>query len=390
MNCVSALSTERSTRAATRAVVDRASAAMAGGPADLALVFASMHHADGLGSIAEEVRRLGLGRHVLGCTGETIVGEDREVEGDPALSLWSIRLPGVGLRPLRLAFDEGGFPGWDDASPPIRDGASVLLLGDPFSFPTDPFLKRVNEGTPGVRVMGGMASGSHEPGRNRLVLDGDVYEDGAVAVAIEGDGSLAIRTVVSQGCRPIGRPMIVTRTEGNLIRELGRRPALEVLRDLFATLPPDDQRLVQQGLHIGRVISEYRETFGRGDFLVRNVLGADEAGGIAITDVVRVGQTVQFHVRDAETADEDLRGLLEGASRDSRAAGALLFSCNGRGSRLFDVPDHDVGTIRDVLGPVPVAGFFAMGEIGPVGGENFVHGFTASVVLFEEARTAPA
>jgi small ligand-binding sensory domain FIST len=162
---------------------------------------------------------------------------------------------------------------------------------------------------------------------------------------------------------------------------------LEVLREVFEELDEDDQARVQQGLHVGRVINEYQETFRRGDFLVRNVLGADEAGGIAISDFVRVGQTVQFHIRDAESADEDLHGLLEAERRErpeARPRGALLFSCNGRGSRLFSGPNHDIGLIHEVLGPLPTTGFFAMGEIGPVGGQNFLHGFTASIVLFEE------
>jgi small ligand-binding sensory domain FIST len=230
-----------------------------------------------------------------------------------------------------------------------------------------------------------MASASGVPLGNRLLLDDDVYDAGAVAIEI--DGPVQLRTVVSQGCRPIGRPFIVTRAERNVIAELGRRNALEVLKELFAELPPEDQELVQRGLHIGRVINEYQESFHRGDFLVRNVMGADEAGGIALTDVIKVGQTVQFHVRDSGTADEDLRTLLETELRehpDEAVRGALLFTCNGRGTRLFDTPNHDVGVIHQVLGPVPVAGFFAMGELGPVGGQNFVHGFTASVVLFTE------
>ena len=201
-------------------------------------------------------------------------------------------------------------------------------------------------------------------------------------------GPVSVRTVVSQGCRPIGHTMIVTKAEQNIIRELGRRPALEVLREMFQELSEDDQRRVQDGLHIGRVINEYQEMFQRGDFLVRNVIGADDSGAIQITDLVRVGQTVQFHVRDAETADEDLRSLFMHATRPARRrpAGALLFTCNGRGTRLFGKPNHDVSLIHEILGPIPVAGFFAMGEIGPIGGQNFVHGFTASMVLFEEAE----
>ena len=214
------------------------------------------------------------------------------------------------------------------------------------------------------------------------MLDGRVYEDGAVAVLI--DGPVAVRSVVSQGCRPIGRPMIVTKADGNLIRELGRRPVLEAVREMFAGLSEDDRDLVRAGLHVGRVINEYQEKFGRGDFLVRNVIGSDEEGGLAVTDFVRVGQTIQFQVRDADTADEDLRALLEDQQRGAPPAGALLFTCNGRGTRMFPGPNHDAALLREVLGPIPVAGFFAMGEIGPIGGQNFVHGFTASVALFEE------
>ena len=384
MKCVSALSTAGNTDAALAGVVERARGELAGEPADLALIFGSPHHADSLGRVAATLREQGVCRHVLGCTGESIVGEDREVEAAPALSIWLIRCPGARFEPLRLTFDGEGFPGFLDG-PVFPPSATLLLLGDPFTFPSDQFLKQVNEGRPGLPVIGGMASGGHSPGSNRLVLDEQVYVDGAVAVAI--DGPLTLRTIVSQGCRPVGRPLIVTKVERNIIRELGRRPALEVLREIFAELSEEDQARVQDGLHVGRVINEYQEHFERGDFLVRNVLGGDESGGIAITDFVRVGQTVQFHVRDAETADEDLRGLLDAERRarpNATARGALLFSCNGRGSRLFPGPNHDVNLIHEVLGPLPVAGFFAMGEIGPIGGQNFIHGFTASIVLFEE------
>ncbi len=378
MRCSGALSTTRNSEAASREVVDRLVEGLSGEPADLAVVFASIHHAEALGKVAAELTARGVGRHVLGCTGETIIGEGSEVEGEPALSAWAIQLPGADLRPIRI--DDG-----DDGLDALGGPDSVLILGDPFTFAPDPWLKKLQAVAPGLRVMGGMASGSQVPRENRLVLDGRVFDDGAVGLAV--GGRVALRTLVSQGCRPIGRPMIVTKAERNLIRELGRRPSLEVLRELFEELPEDDQQLVQSGLHIGRVINEYQGEFRRGDFLVRNVLGADETGGIAITDLVRVGQTVQFHVRDARTADEDLKSLVDSDrldNPDARVVGALLFSCNGRGTRLFAEPDHDVGVLREQFGPIPVAGFFAMGEIGPVGGQNFVHGYTASVVLFEE------
>ncbi len=213
-----------------------------------------------------------------------------------------------------------------------------------------------------------------------------VIEDGAVGCLFSG--GVRFRTVVSQGCRPIGRTFVITKADRNVIQELGGRPALERLGEVFETLPEEDRDLARRALHVGRVTDEHKIEFRRGDFLVRNVLGADEEhGALAIADLVRRGQTVQFHVRDAATAGEDLRALLgEQASflRDHPARGALLFSCNGRGTRLFPVPDHDVTAVRHGLGEVPVAGFFAGGEIGPVGGQNFLHGFTASVVLLCE------
>lgn len=381
MRCAAALSNDPDGDTAIEEVLQRLGESFAGGSADLALIFASMHHADHLGRLSAALADRGLGRHVVGCTGESIVGEGREVEGGSALAVWAIQMPGATLRPTRI-------DGADDRIETFRgrgaDEASLLLLGDPFSFPPDPWLARLFEAAPGFRVMGGMASGSHTPGENRLVLDGQVFHDGAVGMEI--GGAVRPRALVSQGCRPIGRPLIVTKVERNVIRELGRRPALEVLREMFEGLSADDRERVQAGLHVGRVINEYQGEFRRGDFLVRNVMGADDAGGIAISDMVRVGQTVQFHVRDAETADEDLRRLIEAEREerpDAEVAGALLFTCNGRGSRLFSGPDHDVGVLRELLGPIPVAGFFAMGELGPVGGQNFVHGYTASVVLFE-------
>jgi small ligand-binding sensory domain FIST len=384
MRCVSALSTARNTNAAFHQILERLDESPAGENADLTLVFSSMHHADDLGRIAAAFLEQGRTRHVLGCSGEAIVGEDKEVEGSPALAVWSITLPGVSIQPLRLGEPDENPPGWArDLEAPER--AVMLLLGDPFSFPADEFLKRINTEVRGLRVVGGMASGSQVPGGNRLVLDGKAFRDGAIAMLLSGP--VSVRAVVSQGCRPVGHTMIVTKAEQNIIRELGRRPALEALREMFQELSPDDQRRLQDGLHIGRVINEYQGSFRRGDFLVRNVTGADESGAIQITDLIRVGQTVQFHIRDAETADEDLRESLlharDQARRSVPPAGALLFSCNGRGTRLFDGPDHDVGLIHEVLGPIPVAGFFAMGEIGPIGGQNFVHGYTASVVLFE-------
>lgn len=380
-----ALSTAENATDALDEVCDAALAALGDTP-DLAVAFVSPHHDPDDAFAARLADRCGA-TSLLGSTGESIVGGAREIERSPAVSLWLARLPGASVQPMWLRYErtpEGGsVVGWPDELPETwPQGAALLLLGEPFSFPTDVLLDRLNEDRPGVPVFGGMASGSFAPGQNRLLYGPRVVDQGAVAALIHGD--VSIRTVVSQGCRPIGRPLVITKAERNVIQELGGKPPLVQLKDLYPELSPREQQLVQRGLHVGRVLNEYRDTFGRGDFLVRNVMSADpETGAIAIGDFVRPGQTVQFHVRDSQSADEDLRELLAGAPSSGGPRGGLLFTCNGRGTHLFDEPDHDAAAIGAALGQIPLAGFFAQGEIGPIGGANFVHGFTASLALFE-------
>ena len=199
-------------------------------------------------------------------------------------------------------------------------------------------------------------------------------------------GGVTIRSLVSQGCRPIGEHFVITKAERNVIQELGGVPAYQRLIEVYATLATHEQAMLRRGLHVGRVVSEYQDKFEQGDFLVRNVMGVDqESGAIVLGDYVRPGQTVQFHVRDADTADGELKQMLAAIKNTPGAnpQAALLFTCNGRGTRLFPGPNHDAETIGEALGNVPLAGFFAAGEMGPVGGKNFLHGFTASMALFE-------
>jgi small ligand-binding sensory domain FIST len=390
MPFAAALSTRPDTSQAVAEACDRVQEQWSG-PPDLALLFFSPHHGEAALALVAAVQERLAPRCLLGCSGESIVGNDREVEQGPALSLWLGRWQGdVQLTPFHLVLEQtpDGYSllGWPDelaAADPAR--SLIILLGDPYTFPADAFLQQVNEGHPGLRVVGGMASGARGPGQCQLLLGKQVREEGAVGVLLQGD--LKVRSVVSQGCRPIGRHMVITRGKDNIITELGGKPPLAQLQQLWQELSPRDQQLFQQGLHVGRVINEYQGAFQRGDFLVRNVLGLDrESGALAITDRVRVGQTVQFHVRDADSADEDLHELLQTdrSTHTARPGGALLFTCNGRGTRLFPEPHHDAQTVRAEAGEVPLAGFFAAGELGPVGGQNFIHGFTASVVLFEE------
>jgi len=384
MKCLSALSTLANSEAAVLEVLDQASSELGANQADLVVLFVSPHHVAEMEAIAKQARARQLGRHLIGCTAESIVAAGREVEASPAIGLWAISQPGIQMTPLRLSFENGQVSGLRE-----QPGAVQVFLGDPFTFPIDDYLARMNRLTPAAKVVGGMASGGHVPNSNRLILDDDVFDDGAVVIQL--DAGVSIHTIVSQGCRPIGRPYVITRAQENWILELGGRPALQVFQELYDTLPPEDQQKVRQGLHLGRVINEYQDSFHRGDFLVRNVMGTNEAGAIAVTDRIRAGQTVQFQVRDGQTASEDLRTLLQAEKErweGNGPGGALLFTCNGRGSRLFKTPDHDVTLIKEWF-DVPVAGFFAMGELGPVGGQNFVHGFTASVVLFSDQPSVP-
>ncbi|HLJ93794.1 MAG TPA: FIST N-terminal domain-containing protein [Gemmataceae bacterium] len=391
MPYAAALSTTRETLRALEETCTQALQELHG-PPDLALLFFSPHHIEGADALADAAQRRLAARCLLGCSGEAIVGNDQEIEAAPALSLWLARWPvPVELHPFHLVVEQTpdgvSLLGWPDALLSTDPAHAVLfLLGDPFTFPANLFLDRINDAHPGLRVMGGMASGGRRAGETQLLLGNQSVSHGAVGVLLQGP--IPMRSIVSQGCRPIGQHMVITQAQENIVLELGGQPPLARLQQLWQDLSPNDQRLFQQGLHIGRVINEYQGEFQRGDFLVRNVLGLDrESGALAITDEVRVGQTVQFHVRDAETADEDLHALLQRdvQKHTKRPAGALVFTCNGRGTRLFSEPHHDARAVRAEVGAVPLAGFFAMGELGPVGGQNFIHGFTASVVLFEEA-----
>jgi len=379
----SALSTLPDAGAAAGEACERALAGFDGTP-DLAFLFFSAHHVAAAEQIAAQVCDAIGTDNLLGCSGESIVGVGQEVEMEPALSLWLARLPGTSAWPMRLeyqrAVNEGAFIGWPEALPnDWSDHSALLVLGDPFSFPADLLLELVNDEHPGVPVIGGMASAGQTPGCNRLLLGRAAVDQGAVAVLLQG---VRIATVVSQGCRPIGEHYVITKAERNVIHELGGVPAYHRLEELFQTLSTREQRMVQQGLHVGRVVNEYQEQFEQGDFLIRNVVGVDpEAGAIAIGDYARPGQTVQFHIRDADTADAELRQLLSRV--EPPAAAALLFTCNGRGTRLFTQPHHDAAAIQSAAGPIPLAGLFAAGELGPVGGKNFMHGFTASIALFQ-------
>jgi small ligand-binding sensory domain FIST len=323
---------------------------------------------------------------LIGCVADAVVGGAREVESGPAVSLWLAaelgRVETFAMEYVRTP-SGGAIAGYrfEPGQPGVH-----LMICDPFTFPADDLLGHLNEHVPGAVVMGGMASGGLDRRQSRLFLDGRVLSQGAVGAHLP---EAEVHTLVSQGCRPVGDPYTITAAQGNIIHELGGRPPVERLQELAAALSARDRELLTSGLHVGMVINEYQAERRQGDFLIRGVIAADqESGAIAVGDQVEVGQTLQFQVRDASSADEDLRRMLEreaDALGDGRAAGALLFTCNGRGSRLFAEPDHDAGLLARLVGHMPVAGSSCAGELGPVGGRNYLHGFTASIALFPDS-----
>ncbi len=366
---------------------------LAGARADLLILFISPQFEGELERILERAVEHAEDAVIMGCTAGGVIGATSEIEDAPAIAAWAASLPSTGVVPFRLTFQKEGEHGIIDGledMPSSERGDVMVMLSDPFSFPADLLLAHLNEHAPGVPVIGGQASGGLEAGRNVLISNGRVVRDGAVGVILTGGTSTS--WLVSQGCRPIGETYAVTSAERNVIHELASAPALRRLEEVYAAASLRDQLLMRRGLHVGQAISELKPQLARGDFLIRNVMGIDpKTGAIAITDMVEVGQTIQFQVRDANSAREDLRLILEQQrQQDERpVVGALLFSCNGRGQALFGQPHHDVGAVQRAFGGIPVAGFFAAGELGPVGGRNFLHGFTASVLLVREgARTS--
>jgi small ligand-binding sensory domain FIST len=345
-------------------------------PPDLAMLFVTSVHAGVLDEIVATVNATLRPASLLGCAAISVLGGEREVERGPAISLWAGRTGPVTPFHLTVGQSPDGltFTGWPETIP--DDASALLLLPDPYTFPTDDLLRRMAEDRPGLPVVGGMASAARMPGGNRLVIDDRVVNAGAVGAFL--GPAVEVTTVVSQGCRPVGSPFVVTRAEHNIVYELAGRSAVERLQEVAAGLTEEDRELLADLVQIGRVIDESKLDFGPGDFLVRGVVGADpNSGALRVGDIVDVGSTTQFQVRDATTADQELRRMVEGRSADS----ALVFTCNGRGTHLFPEPHHDAQVVSEGLAGAPVAGMFCAGELGPIGGHNFMHGFTASVVL---------
>jgi small ligand-binding sensory domain FIST len=352
-----------------------------GGPPDLAVLFVTPDFGEEHAGAGDVVRARTAAKHLLGCSGTGVIGSDAEREGGTSASLLLARLPGARFRPFHVTQEM--FDGESAEGPvlPSMDPTAVLVLADPYTVNPEHLMSAGNIAWPERPVLGGLASGAQRPGVHALWLDGATHREGALGFGIVG--GVNVRPLVSQGCRPVGRRFTVTKIAGNRLLTLAGKPAIEALRSTVESLSPADQFLARTSLHIGRVANESSDDFHRGDFLIRNLMAiVPEDGSLVIGDTAYVGQTVQFQLRDAATAKEDLKELLDREAPHGTPQAGLLFSCGGRGSHLFGEPDHDLRLIRAKLGAFPLAGFFCNGEIGPVGDKAFVHGFTASLALF--------
>lgn len=390
MQFASALSREVQTEAAVAEVLDQVMTRLPEQQAHLSFVFASPHHLKAFPRLLHTIQERCASHTLIGCTGGGVIGDRHEVENKPALAVMAGYLPGVNISAFHIEQPDLEEE-WSEAYWQNRlgvtpdDEPTFLLLPDPFMIDPQKLLNMFNSTYPQRPVLGGLASGGQSQNSCALFLNGEVVH-GAVGVALTGN--FVLQTVVSQGCKPIAQPFVITRCEEQVIYELSGRAALPTVRETLSALPSAEQELARTALLMGRVIDEYKDEFSRGDFLIRTFLGADpESGAIAVGDTFRPGQTVQLHVRDATTAREDLHALMDTLSPTlaaQPARGALLFSCNGRGAHLYGEPDYDSGVVTATTGAIPMAGFFCNGEIGPIGTSNFLHGFTASIGIFQD------
>jgi small ligand-binding sensory domain FIST len=355
---------------------------LGGADADLVLIFASGAHLAAPEATLEGIEEALSPAALVGCGAAGVVGVGREVEAGTAISVWAAAFDeGLAetfhahVEPVGDALALEGLPAPDDAS-------GLLLFPDPSTFPTARVLQELGRAAPAVPVVGGLASGETTDGGVVLFRDGEVHTDGAVGVRLEG---IELLPCVSQGAAPVGPELTITAADGHVIQELAGRPALQALQEAILNLDATERALVEGGLLLGIVIDGGKPEYDQGDFLVRGLLGADpDDGTIAVAAPVSTGQVVRLHARDAASADSDLRdglALRRAALGGERPAGALIFTCTGRGAGMFGIGHHDAGALADELG-APAAGFFAAGEIGPVGGEPFVHTFTATVAVF--------
>ena len=332
--------------------------------------------------VLRRIRQVTGARHLIGCSGHGVIGPALEAEDEAAISVMTFKLPNVVITPPALV--EHAEPAELFDSVESAHANAWFVFGDPFTTHTERLIAAIEARAPDAVILGGMASSEGGSERTAVFLDDGVYGGGAVLLGVGGE--VEVHALVAQGAEPIGQPWTVTDCESNTVKTIGSRPAVDVLREALEGLDEETRERAQRNLLVGLAMDEYRHQHGRGDYLIRNIMGFDrQSGAIAISGVPRVGQTIQFQFRDAAAADRDLVTQLAAYKArldpDQIVLGALLCACNGRGRSLFGVPNHDAEALADALGAVPTAGLFCNGEIGPVGGQTFLHGFTASIAF---------
>jgi len=399
MKWASALSLATQTSAAVDEVVQELRTKLNNAVPDILFVFVSPHHRPAFSTFSKDILHDLGARHLMGCSALGVIGNGHEAEQVAALSVTAAILPGVEIKPLRI--EDKSLPDLDSGPRRWEEALGVkasadphfLVLVDPFSIRADEMLAGLDFAFPNAVKIGGLASGARRPGQNALYLDHHMFKDGAIGLALSGN--IRVETLVAQGCRPFGRPLAISKCQRNVLLELDHRPALEVLSELYKQASERDRQLIPTSLFLGLVMDPFKQGDPMpGDFLIRTPIGMDtERGALVISSVLREGQTVQFHLRDALSASEDLSAVLrryatermnqsKGEAMPPPPRGALMFSCLGRGKHLYGKPDHDTGAFQGQLGDVPLGGFFCNGEIGPVAGTTHIHGFTSCFGIF--------
>lgn len=374
-------------RAALETALDRV--AIESAP-DLLLLFASATYAADFPALVAEARRRTGATTLVGCSGNGVVGTGYEIEDAPGLSLLALWCPGAAFHPVRLHQEMLPLPD-DPAQLPALAGLmdeevrAWFVFADPFRMDVQVAITGLADLYPTIPIVGGMASAAPNQRRSWIFFDDHVYDEGGVAIAMTGP--YRVLPVIAQGCDPIGEPWTITGIQRNTLTTISNRPALEIMKAMIATLPPGERERAEQSLVVGFAADEYKDDFTRGDFLVRGVLGVDqEQGTITVGDLPRVGQTIQFQIRDAAAADVELHQLLaetRALLHGTAPFAGILCTCNGRGKDLFGVCHHDASAVQAAFPDLPIAGFFCNGEIGPLGKHNrtFLHAFTASLFL---------
>ena len=356
---------------------------------DLVTVFVSYHHSGLYDVIPSKIAERLNSKHIIGCSAGGVIGSGIEIENQPGISMTAGILPGVELQPFHILQEQmpdmdAGPEQWESlVKNDSHDNPEFILLTDPFTIHSDELIRGLDYAFDRSTKIGGMASGGRAKGQNALFLDQAIFRDGAVGLGLKGD--ILINPVVAQGCRPVGKPLRVTKSFENIVFELDGYPTLDVLKGIYQALNERDQELVGQSLFLGILMDEFQDSPVMGDFLIRNIVGLEpKAGGLAVAEVMREGQIVQFHLRDAQTSSDDLSAMLSQFRNRSETQykGALLFSCLGRGSYLYGKPNHDVEIFRQIVGEIPLGGFFCNGEIGPVAGTTYLHGYTSAFGIF--------